>query len=49
MRNIETKAPGEKQQHEMPDDWSIPDFLRRTTPSTAASPTNTGRNQSAPT
>jgi hypothetical protein len=49
MRNIESKAPREKQQHEKPDDWSIPDFLRRTTPSTAASSTDTGRNQFAPT
>jgi hypothetical protein len=49
MRNVESKAPVEKQQHEMPDDWSIPDFLRRPIPSTAASPTKTSRNQSVAT
>jgi hypothetical protein len=37
MRKVGTKAPVEKQQYETPDDLSIPDFLRRTTPSTAAS------------
>jgi len=49
MRNVESKAPVEKQHHETPDDWSIPDFLRRTAPLAVASPANTSRDQAVAT
>jgi hypothetical protein len=45
MRKVGTKAPVEKQQYETPDDLSIPDFLRRPTPSTASA-ANKNNNQS---
>ena len=48
MRKVGSKTPVEKQQHETPDDLSIPDFLRRPFPSTATS-ANKDHNQSAAT
>ena len=37
MKKVGSRVPVEKQRYEMPDDLSIPDFLRRPIP-TAATP-----------
>jgi hypothetical protein len=36
MKKVGSKLPVEQQQDEQPDDLSIPDFLRRPIPTTAA-------------
>jgi hypothetical protein len=47
MKRAGSKVPVEQQQDEQPDDLSIPDFLRRPTPTTAAQRVE-NRQQSAP-
>jgi hypothetical protein len=44
MRKVGSKTPVEKQQYDTRDDLSIPDFLRRPSPSTAAAAANKGQN-----
>jgi hypothetical protein len=47
MKKVGSKVAPEEQRFETPDDLSIPDFLRRTSPSTAAQRVE-GRQQSVP-
>ena len=47
MKRVGSKVPVEQQRDEQPDDLSIPDFLRRPIPTTAAQRVET-RQQSAP-
>ena len=47
MKRVGSKLPVEQQRDEQPDDLSIPDFLRRPLPATAAQRVEP-RQQSAP-
>jgi hypothetical protein len=44
MGTVGSNTPVEKERYETPDDLSIPDFLRRPTPSTANSAPNKDHN-----